>query len=718
MMSDGVSPAPCKGRYEPPDSALSTSSGIRYRTEYRHRVTKHLIREETSDKPHKHLSDTGHTQELVFEVVQTYLFIPNASNKDNNLAIHTVTEPLNSIRLYSPAIINALRAVVQYYPGQNLDGDIIIQSPYCILVHHYDELQEYAKERSSKQPENLCVRDRSIGEHMKLLIHFLEETTMEGVRAEMERNAKGYYTFNHAWVMNKPGKTVVEKSLSDKNWRPGVIKSISGGTFTSPPEPWAIDYWSLEYDGRSLLRILSTTFDSQFEGERSYFNGCKFLNLSEVEDSDDPIVQNLVKWGRIYCELLESKCMHHGGNSLRPPFQQIEGLVMADADMAMSNKPPQLFMSEDDLSQRLPRCSCSICQSSPSDGNDGSSRAPFEDYAEIGSHHWEEDQLTAHQYMLCPFEIFVFVFKTRTWEKVHIQNLRDPEFDETMVNNLIIDEGKKRTLTSLAKSFARRTIANEEMEKPMWSADFVAGKGAGVTFLLHGKPGVGKTLTAECIAAFTKRPLMILTSSDIGIYASQVEETLAMHFKNAKSWGAIILIDEADVFMERRSTADLHRNSLVAGFLRALKYYEGILFLTTNRVGSFDDAFISRVHVQLYYPDFTDDQRQLVWKTFIDKLERERKGYMRLSMAAKEYIKESRKSNLKWNGREIRNAFQTAVSLAEYDAEKDEEGTILVTDEHLRAVVELSRDFKEYLKELHMGDEDKRAEQRAERLNK
>ncbi|KAK8000456.1 P-loop containing nucleoside triphosphate hydrolase [Apiospora arundinis] len=313
-----------------------------------------------------------------------------------------------------------------------------------------------------------------------------------------------------------------------------------------------------------------------------------------------------------------------------------------------------------------------------------------------------------------------------------------------MVNSLIMDEAKKRTLTSLAKSFARRNKTNEEITKPMWSADFVAGKGAGSTFLLHGKPGVGKTLTAECIAAFTKRPLMILTSSDIGVDADEVEQNLSRHFKNAKSWGAVLLIDEADVFMERRSTADLHRNSLVAGFLRALEYYEGILFLTTNRIGSFDDAFISRIHVQLYYPEFTDDQRQLVWKTFIDKLERERKGYMRLSISAKEYIKESKKSNLKWNGREIRNgescpyrlihivpivdattdpmshnsAFQTAVSLAEYDAEKDEEGTILVTDEHLRAVVELSTDFKDYLKDLHMGDEDKRAEQRSERLNK
>lgn len=70
---------------------------------------------------------------------------------------------------------------------------------------------------------------------------------------------------------------------------------------------------------------------------------------------------------------------------------------------------------------------------------------------------------------------------------------------------------------------------------------------------------------AECIAAFTQRPLMILTSSDIGTQPSEVETNLTEHFKRAKSWGAVLLIDEADVFMERRTTADLLRNSLVAG---------------------------------------------------------------------------------------------------------------------------------------------------------
>lgn len=76
----------------------------------------------------------------------------------------------------------------------------------------------------------------------------------------------------------------------------------------------------------------------------------------------------------------------------------------------------------------------------------------------------------------------------------------------------------------------------------------------------------------ECIAAYTKRPLMVLTSSDLGTDPTRIELNLARHFKTATSWGAVLLIDEADVFLERRGSADLVRNSLVAGeFLKHLE---------------------------------------------------------------------------------------------------------------------------------------------------
>ncbi|KAK7413764.1 hypothetical protein QQX98_007331 [Neonectria punicea] len=371
-------------------------------------------------------------------------------------------------------------------------------------------------------------------------------------------------------------------------------------------------------------------------------------------------------------------------------------------------------MDMSDIRNWTTHCSCHVCKDRQvSEGEQMTSL--FEDYNFIARN--EEWELTPHQYLLCQQRMKTFIFGTRRWEILHVRHFQEPRFDEGMINSLVMHDGRKSLLKALSKTFARRNKRDEVVPGDMWSADFVKGKGSGLIFLLHGKPGVGKTCTAECIAAFTCRPLMVLTPSDIGTTIDDVEENLMKNFKTARSWGAVLLIDEADVFMEERTAADLERNGLVAAFLRQLENYDGILFLTTNRVGAFDDAFISRVHVQMYYPDFTDDQRQQVWKTFINKLAREKSESMRLNIDAKEYIRGAEMRAVKWNGREIRNAFQTAVALAEYDAEVDEEGKTIVNDTHFRSVVELSRDFKDYLKELHRGDESMRAQRKSERLD-
>lgn len=101
---------------------------------------------------------------------------------------------------------------------------------------------------------------------------------------------------------------------------------------------------------------------------------------------------------------------------------------------------------------------------------------------------------------------------------------------------------------------------------------------------------------------------MTLTSADVGITAEDVEKNLDANFKLAKKWGALLLIDEADIYLERRSETDLTRNSLVAAFLRALEIYDGILFLTTNRTG---------LHLHMVDPPCTcaDYLHQVAWMT-------------------------------------------------------------------------------------------------------
>jgi SpoVK/Ycf46/Vps4 family AAA+-type ATPase len=144
----------------------------------------------------------------------------------------------------------------------------------------------------------------------------------------------------------------------------------------------------------------------------------------------------------------------------------------------------------------------------------------------------------------------------------------------------------------------------------------------------------------------------------MGTTPQEVENNLDEFLELGELWGAIVLLDEADIYLEQRDTENLTRNALVSVFLRALEYYKGILFLTTNRVGTFDDAFISRIHVSLHYRNLSHSDRVKIWNKNFERLEDEQRSKrVIIAQGAKEYARYDSPvmKEIKWNGREIRN---------------------------------------------------------------
>lgn len=130
-----------------------------------------------------------------------------------------------------------------------------------------------------------------------------------------------------------------------------------------------------------------------------------------------------------------------------------------------------------------------------------------------------------------------------------------------------------------------------------------------------------------------------------------------------------------------------------------MEYFRGLLFLTTNRTGHVDDAFLWRIHVVISYLLLNSARRKITWDAFFAKLTAERDGHVYIDPDAKTYlISHKEVQDLEWNGRQIRNAFQTAIALAEYQAyEQGRAGReVTVTCDHFRRVVNMSMKFKLY----------------------
>jgi SpoVK/Ycf46/Vps4 family AAA+-type ATPase len=148
--------------------------------------------------------------------------------------------------------------------------------------------------------------------------------------------------------------------------------------------------------------------------------------------------------------------------------------------------------------------------------------------------------------------------------------------------------------------------------------------------------------------------------------AADFESRLQELLRYATLWKAIILIDEVDVFLERRDNkagTDTTRNALVAVFLRQLEYFSGIVFLTTNRISSLDEAMESRIHLSISFGPPDVEVRRRIWQQILDSVPPDE-----TELVGKSPAQHLMQYDL--NGRQISNALNTAKTLARFEKSK------------------------------------------------
>ncbi len=252
------------------------------------------------------------------------------------------------------------------------------------------------------------------------------------------------------------------------------------------------------------------------------------------------------------------------------------------------------------------------------------------------SHYYGHSQGDDESRTYLPF-VRVFSLETKAYVYADVDDISEYEFDTQALSRLHLPDAMH---SILARVFGT-PIEN-------MFGDLLRGKHGGAVVLASGKPGVGKTLTAEIYAETTERPLYVLELGELGTDANQVEENLQRVFARVTRWNAVLQFDECEIFLSKRGI-DLERSAIVGIFLRLLDYYRGLLFLTTNRPEVLDEAVMSRVMLRLEYPELDVLTRAKIWRSMFEIADLKLEGVTFEALG-----------KIDLNGRQIRNLTRLA----------------------------------------------------------
>ncbi|MCJ7747854.1 MAG: ATP-binding protein [Desulfobacterales bacterium] len=199
----------------------------------------------------------------------------------------------------------------------------------------------------------------------------------------------------------------------------------------------------------------------------------------------------------------------------------------------------------------------------------------------------------------------VFDLRRHLRLKIHVDYLSEYIYDTEISEKLILPKYLKDLVAMLIEH--KGTTFN----------DIIEGKGGGAVVLLCGPPGTGKTLTAEVYAEAEQKGLYSVQCSQLGTDPEYLEDELLKIFTRTQRWGAVLLLDEADVYVRSRGS-DLDQNAIVGVFLRVLEYQNNVLFLTTNRPDDVDDAIASRCVARLNYKIPNAEDQTKIWRVLAD----------------------------------------------------------------------------------------------------
>jgi len=525
---------------------------------------------------------------------------------------------------------------------QNKDRKAVYSITAFINEHTTERLRQIPPSRFSHGDASLKAAYKQFYELLKDAKERFEREALAAIAA----NAVSYEHL--AYAFQKDALVIVDEDGTPIAGKVNEFKSFTGWGGTYHRIRMKVNGWT----GSAFAQGTHEAYVDYFEGTKT------FEELSFIRATPE-VLTSLAERGKRYVALnTQASYIQHAGTISRKIWiftQEFNGTGRAMVDMGS-------------FSRAEPNYSGWFAEISPnSSGDDDEGYGRRRNKGPKSNRSLDANNLS-NEALACmiPF-VYGFSFTSKVWGQMHLDNITDIKFRENAWEQLVLDPEEKDLMLTVVGS------------KSLNCVDFIDNKGGGAIFLLFGPPGVGKTLTAEAAAETLQRPLYAVGIGELGTNVATLETNLTRILETAAAWGAVLLLDEADIFLEQRSEHDVHRNAMVAVFLRLLEYYQGVLFLTSNRAKEIDTAFYSRVTMAIHYHNLDKAARVQVWTNVLslygDKVSVTPDELQLLA------------DHEKINGRQIKNVIRMAVTWA------TAKGLPAATFKHLERVIHKVQDF-------------------------
>ncbi|KAF4592007.1 hypothetical protein GQ602_002306 [Ophiocordyceps camponoti-floridani] len=594
-----------------------------------------------------------------------------------------------TIIIHSDHLINALQAVIEYDADLSMTNPLRISAPFQSLYHHRRELSDYRnRQPSTHGPDKAATTSR----HIDVLLGFLETHLGEGVRREEERHklSPPLATFDLFWLLIKPGTIIYAKRQAV--WTAYVVSGITMPR--NQTDGYSVSAWLLESDGNRLRRLEEVHSVPRWRDERPVGTLPVIPARLWPEDWDAQAGRSMrdkqIDQGRLYWELLQRpRYMLYDGSQLDD--DDTNGLTKsrvicdgAGLDKFYDDRPqppgwprplpqhPTPSIRRNPLPHGAPRCRCRACNLQRPGSKE---RGPLDGFDDLDPVNDRPPDGNDSFFLVCSKLIPAFILDTRRWARLHVSKLRAVHPDVDAFRHLVLDDDVKHTMQALVLQSTALVKAENRI------------------LLLYGPPGVGKTSTAECLAKQMNRPLLKLTSHDLGLSTGEslLHTRLTYFLTLAQRYGAILLLTEAELYLQN------HASQIPSLLLTTLESHPGPVLLTTSHTHarSFNRTALSRIHLALPFRDVAHDarRRRHVCKAVCDGLVSEAAGRLLFSDEARAFMNQLGDGFLD-SGREVRNVLLCARAMARSEMVGGGDGVVVVCERHLRPVAELSRRFK------------------------